>query len=392
VTRLRVVGFRYHPAIGGAEHLARRLIQEIGDRMAIDVATVVNSNRSDWLRLLIDGVRRFEEIYQVDQRQVRALARWPAQVRRKLWALAPFYHLPGSPAPTLMGRILAPQLRHVVEDTDLVHNFFMGREAFSLGLMLAAKRAGKPFVFTPLRHERPLGWNSPAFRRLYRESDAVIALTRAEAEWLVRLGARRERVHVIGAGPLSDPSVSPDAARRLVGEGKIVLFLGQLHSWKGFSPLLGAARLLADRSGVRFVFAGPDIRGHARAFQQAGLNVIYLSSVDDRLRDSLLQACTVLCVPSAKESFGLVLVEAWSCGKPVIGGPAEATRELITDGVDGWSVPQDPAAIAQRLTTLLDDEDLCRRMGVAGRSKVERLYSWPAVTRAHLDVYARLLA
>jgi glycosyltransferase involved in cell wall biosynthesis len=387
MSQLRLVGFRYHPAIGGAEHLARRLVREIGDRMAVDVVTVVTSNRSDWLRLLVEGVRDAPESYEVDGRQVRALARWPAALRRRLRALVPLYHVPGSPVPSLMGRMLAPYLADAVLSADIVHNVFMGREAFSLGLMVAAKRAGKPFVFTPLRHERPLGWSSPAFRELYRDADAVIALSRTEAEWLIAHGARPERLSVVGAGPLNDEHATPEPARRVVGRDPFVLFLGQLHEYKGFRVVLEAGRLLPD---VRFVLAGPDVRDHARAI--AGTNVMYLPSVDDELRDSLLTACTVLCVPSSRESFGLVLVEAWNAGKPVIGGPAAATRELITEGVDGWSVPQDASVVADRLRRLLDDPALAQRMGASGKRNVNARFAWPAIARAHLEIYSRLLA
>jgi glycosyltransferase involved in cell wall biosynthesis len=219
----------------------------------------------------------------------------------------------------------------------------------------------------------------------------VLALTRSESQWLIEHGARPETVSVIGGGPLNDPDASTARAREVVGDGRIVLFLGQLHNYKGFVALLAAARRLADRSDVRFVFAGPDVRGHARQFQGTGTNVIYLPSVDDDLRNSLLQACAVLCVPSARESFGLVLLEAWNCGKPVIGGPAAATRELIDDGVDGWSVPQDPAIIAQRLSQLLDDPALAQQMGLRGKRKVEERFSWQAIANAHLALYSRLL-
>jgi glycosyltransferase involved in cell wall biosynthesis len=196
---------------------------------------------------------------------------------------------------------------------------------------------------------------------------------------------------VIGGGPLNDPGASAAPARQLVGDARIVLFLGQLHRYKGFAALLAAAQRLADRRDVRFVFAGPDVRGHSRQFAGGGPNVTYLASVDDDLRNSLLQACTVLCVPSARESFGLVLLEAWNCGKPVIGGPAAATLELIDDGVDGWSVPQDPAILARRLAQLLDDPALAQQMGLNGKRKVDDRFSWQAIANAHLALYSRLL-
>jgi glycosyltransferase involved in cell wall biosynthesis len=392
LTHLRVVGFRYAPAIGGAENYARRLLQEIGGRLDVDVVTWLTSNRTDWLRSLIDGEREAPETYDVDGRQVTALARWPQSTRIRLRALSPLYHLPGSPAPTRMGRLLAPLMAPIVDGTDVVHNVFMGREAFSLGVMLAARQARKPFVFTPLRHERPLGWNSPAFRTIYRQAEAVIAMTEGEAAWLERQGAPKQRLHVIGLGPQNDPAASPALAFKAIGgRHRFVLFLGQLHAYKGYQAVLAAAHRLESRD-VLFVFAGPDVRHHARRIQRAGANVLWLGAVDNALRDSLLSACSVVCVPSSRESFGIIAVEAWASGKPVIGGPAAATRELIEDGVDGWAVAQDPITIAARLAQLLDNEELAREMGSRGKEKVERRFTWESVASAHLEVYERVLA
>jgi glycosyltransferase involved in cell wall biosynthesis len=393
LTRLRWLGFRYAPAIGGAENYSRRLLRQIGDQLDIDVVTLLTSNRVDWLRALVDGDRDTLETYEIDGRRVTALARWPSSTRRKLRALSPFYHLPSSAAPSAMGRLLAPHMAPIAAGTDVLHNVFMGREAFSLGAMLAVHRAGLPFVFTPLRHERPLGWNSPAFRTLYRQSDAVIALTQGEAAWLERQGAPQQRLRVIGIGPQNDPGASPDLAFDVLrGKPRIVLFLGQLHEYKGFRALLAAARLLESRRDVLFVFAGPDVRGNARHFDRVGTNVRWLRMVDDPLRDSLLSACYAVCVPSSRESFGSVVIEAWASGKPVVGGPAAATRELIENGVDGWAVAQDPATIAARLEQLLDDENLAREMGCRGKDKVARRFSWDTVAQAHLEVYERVFA
>jgi glycosyltransferase involved in cell wall biosynthesis len=387
---VRLVGFRYHPAIGGAEQYARRLLREIGDRLAIDVATVVTANRTDWLRLLIGGVRDHEERYQVDGRAVRALPRWRPATRRRLNLLSPLYHLPRSPVPGLMGRILAEELAGVAEGASIIHNVFMGREAFSLGLLLATRRAGGRFVFSPLWHQRPLGWSSPAFVELYGAADRMVAVTNTEADWLVAHGAPKANVRVIPIGPMNDADASAEPARELLGDRQIVLFLGQLHAYKGYRQLLAAAARFADRRDLLFVFAGPDLRGHARIFKNAPANVRYLPSVDDTMRNALLRACTLLCVPSSRESFGLVAVEAWACGKPVIGGPAPATRELIDHGVDGFVVAQEPGAIEARLRELIDNPELARQMGAQGRAKVQQRFNWPAIAVAYLELYQEL--
>ncbi|MHB8507789.1 MAG: glycosyltransferase family 4 protein [Candidatus Dormibacteria bacterium] len=386
-----LAAFRYEPAIGGAERYARRLLHEIGPALRIEVQAWLTSQRTDWLAALAHGERAAASTYVVDGRRVLALGPWPSGVARRIAALAPFYHLPGGPVPGIMGRLLAPHLAPAVGATRLVHSVFMGREAYPLAYMLAAHERKLPFVFTPLRHQRPFGWNSPAFRRLYREADAIVALTEDEKRWVVRHGADPKRVHVHGIGPLNDPTASTAAAREALGdEAPFVLFLGQLHAYKGFAALLDAARVLHPRHGTRFVFAGPDVRGNASQFSSAGPGITYLGRVSDELRESLLSACAVLCVPSSRESFGAVLVEAWNCGKPVVAGPAPAAKELVQDGVDGYNVEQTGAALVRALEPLLLDEALRTGMGAAGREKVRQRYSWSVISEAHREIYSLL--
>lgn len=393
MSRVTLSAFRYAPAIGGAENYARRLLKEIGPRLDFNVATLLKTQRTDWLAALIRGERDNPEKYEVDGREVTAIDRWPATTRAALTALTPAYHFPGSPAPWLMGGLLAPHLARFLDGTQVVHNVFMGREAFSAGFLIAANKRRLPFVFTPLRHKRPMGWNSPAFKRLYAQSDAVIALTQGEADWLASQGAPRSRLHVIGLGPQNDPAATPELARqKLQMDKKIVLFIGQLHTYKGFRALLEAAGILSTRRDTLFVFVGPDVRGNASAFSGRGSNVTWLGPVSPELRDSLFSACAVLCVPSSRESFGSVIVEAWACGKPVVGGPAGATRELIEDGVDGFVVPQEPQAIAERLTRILDDPALAHAMGGKGKEKVRQKYGWDAIAHAHVAIYRSLIA
>src|SRR5581483_7523902 len=66
MSRISLAGFRYAPAIGGAENYARRLLAEMGERVDAKVITLVTDQRTDWLKLLIDGVRSVPERYRVD--------------------------------------------------------------------------------------------------------------------------------------------------------------------------------------------------------------------------------------------------------------------------------------------------------------------------------------
>jgi glycosyltransferase involved in cell wall biosynthesis len=82
-------------------------------------------------------------------------------------------------------------------------------------------------------------------------------------------------------------------------------------------------------------------------------------------------------MPSRYDSFGIVYLEAWKCGKPVIGARVGAIPEVIDDGKDGLLV--EFGNVDQLISTirhLLRDADLRREMGEAGRKKVEEKFNW----------------
>jgi glycosyltransferase involved in cell wall biosynthesis len=87
------------------------------------------------------------------------------------------------------------------------------------------------------------------------------------------------------------------------------------------------------------------------------------------------ERATVFAMPSSKEGFGIVYLEAWQRGLPVICSKAGASSEVVTDGVDGFVVdPADISMICDRLQTLLSRPELCQAMSVHGRRKVEAKY------------------
>jgi hypothetical protein len=97
MSQVTVAAFRYAPAIGGAENYSRRLLEEIGDRLDIDVVTLIKTQRTDWLRSLIDGERDQPDSYEVDGRRVTGSLNGGASTRRALW-------LPRSPTARRVAR------------------------------------------------------------------------------------------------------------------------------------------------------------------------------------------------------------------------------------------------------------------------------------------------
>ena len=95
---------------------------------------------------------------------------------------------------------------------------------------------------------------------------------------------------------------------------------------------------------------------------------------------------------SNSESFGVAIIEASACGKPVVVSNVGGLPEVVEDGVTGFIVPpRDPKTTADAIERLVMDESLRREMGVAGRERVKRLYDWTDNVGQMIDVYENII-
>ena len=252
-------------------------------------------------------------------------------------------------------------------------------------------------MLTPYHHPRWRGYRYSGWTTVYRAADAVLTLTEAEARELRRLGVDPPRLHVIGGA--ADEPMAADAGRFLAringGLRPVVLFLGQLYDYKGVSTLLAAAQELRGH-GVEFdlVYIGPETEFSRGVFAQRRPDWVHvLGAVDNQTKWDAIEAATVVCVPSAQESFGRVYLEAWAKGKPVIGGRIAPVMEVVTDGQNGLLVePGSVSHLESALELLLTDPDLARRLGESGREEQAKRFTWRQVVERVEAVYEGLLA
>jgi glycosyltransferase involved in cell wall biosynthesis len=107
---------------------------------------------------------------------------------------------------------------------------------------------------------------------------------------------------------------------------------------------------------------------------------------------AILREAHIACLPSYREGLPKFLLEAASCGRPIVTTDTPGCREICVDGENGFLVPLfDPKRLADRLQTLVEDESLRRRMGATGRAMVEREFSAQAVAARTMQLYDRLL-
>jgi glycosyltransferase involved in cell wall biosynthesis len=175
-----------------------------------------------------------------------------------------------------------------------------------------------------------------------------------------------------------------------------VFFVGRLVKQKGPDLLVEAIpHVLHHRWDTRFIIAGEgDMRGHLEYLAHgAGVKhaVQFPGYITDEERVSLFNACDIVAITSRNEPFGMVLLEAWSAGKPVvatdIGGPAEN----IDNFKDGIKVFLNPASIAWGINYSINDPEGLKAMGLSGRAKVERKFAWPSIAKKAEKIYSQIL-
>ncbi len=262
-----------------------------------------------------------------------------------------------------------------------------------------------PIVLIPCFHPAdPWAFDRRIMEKALKAADALIALTEYERDHLLSMGVPAGKVHVIGAG--TDPERfqgidgSAFRARHRIGKADpIIAFIGRMESEKGVDALLEAMpRVWRAVPSARLVMAGPSthyspaIAARIAAFPPEGREkIMLLGVISDAEKREMLAACDLLALPSRVESFGIVYLEAWACGKPVIGCRTGAVSSVIEHEGDGLLVSYgDAEQLAGAIIRLVSDEGMRRRMGEKGRAKVADRYTWTRIAQRMRELYRQL--
>ena len=286
-----------------------------------------------------------------------------------------------------------PKLRALVRGKDVVHSVADGY--FGWAAEEAARSEGVPFIITPYVHPGGHGAD-PDNIALYQRADIVFALLETGAQRLIELGVDRTRLRLFRRTLAAEDHRCLTGFRAAfgIGQNPMVLFVGRMIEYKGPLALLKAADYVwREMPDVHFVFAGPAGPLDARWFSEKQDNRIrYLGQISEQEKGNAMAACDVFCMPSVEEILPAVYLEAWSYGKPVIGGTAYGLRELIEGNDAGIVAEQNPQTLAAELIKLLRDEPRRIRMGERGRALVTNRFTETALVRTLEDTYRSVLA
>jgi glycosyltransferase involved in cell wall biosynthesis len=180
-----------------------------------------------------------------------------------------------------------------------------------------------------------------------------------------------------------------------VPDGAVVfLYLGRLSRDKGVLDLaLAFARLAQRHASAYLAYVGPDeefMRNRIEAIIAPCANRVRLADWTDR-PEGWMAAADVFCLPSYREGFGQVAVEAAACGLPVVASRIYGVVDAVLEGQTGLlHPPGDIEALHRHMETLFLNPDLRRALGDAGRARALRNFSAERVTHALLDYYAEV--
>jgi glycosyltransferase involved in cell wall biosynthesis len=180
----------------------------------------------------------------------------------------------------------------------------------------------------------------------------------------------------------------------------ILLFVGALdraHHFKGVSHLLRVFSRIEGEESVLLIVGDGDLREHFGALAdelRIAHRVCFVGAVPHRLLGPYYASASFLVLPSfPPESFGVVLIEAMACGKPVVASDLPGVRSVVSDGQDGLLVrPGDAGDLAAKMQQLLCDPGRRQEMGRQGRVKVETKYAWSQIIPRLEQVYQTALA
>lgn len=399
----------YTPAIGGTERLiqkvSEKLVERHGDDVTVFTTTAYNCElfwRRDQPALpvgttLINGVavRRFP-VFNYFNRLRLLLAgstyklHWPFNDYFRAWNFGPI--IPS------MTREIARAGAEVVAASSfpLLHMQYA---------LKGARRAGVPVILIGGIHSADdWGFDSPLIYRTMRRADRCIAYTDFERDHLIAKEVPAERISVIGLGVELEQFEKAEGSliRRQYGWGHdpVVAYIGQQVAHKGIDTLIAAMQQVwPEYAGARLLIAGSRTSFTTELERLVSLlppawreRVTFIHNFDETVKPHLFAACDVFTYPSAYESFGLTLLEAWAAGRPVIACYGGAPGSIVAHDRDGLLVKYHaPLELAQALKALLASPERRMKMGQAGQRKVLERYTWESVADRFRAVYGQAI-
>jgi glycosyltransferase involved in cell wall biosynthesis len=290
---------------------------------------------------------------------------------------------------------------------DIIHQL----NPITTGVNLFLPSGGIPFIGGPV----PPSWPKPEQSSRLSSAEVCRSLLKRLVQWelfrrtnciLVPVSESRDalpdsisirsRVRLLHYGidttrfaPMRNSVITPELDPH-------ILFLANLHKRKGIYDLLEAFEAVVravPQARLTIAGDGPEKERVEQLVDAmpAPNRVTILGAIPrDKVAD-VFRSCSVYCLPSHGEPFGMAALEAMSCGKPVV-ATAAGGLDYLVDGEGGVKVPVgDSEKLAEALIRLLKDPQLCRQMGEHNREVAVSAYDWDLVVSNLERIYEQTI-
>ena len=287
-------------------------------------------------------------------------------------------------------------LRRIEADVVVVH---VPNPTAELGWLLARPRGRLVVRYQSdvVRQARAMRAYAPFQMKFLRKAAIILASSELYVATSPTLEAVRDRCRVVPLGILPEAFALEDPARAQALRdrygGGYVLFSGRHRYYKGLAYLVRAAKEIA--APVVIAGEGPERAACQTLARELGVEIVFPGALSHADLVAHLHGCDVFVCPSVarSEAYGIAMLEAQACGKPVVSTRLGTGVEYVNlDGRTGLNVPpRDPAALAEAVNALLSDAALRREMGTFARRRVETEFHAEAVARAEFAHYQEAL-
>lgn len=249
----------------------------------------------------------------------------------------------------------------------------------------------------------PVGFTKGYYDTLIRSLAGRITVSKATAESAIRIYGKDFGAYEVIPNGIDTNKFNPDVPEiknwRRYPDEKILYINGRDEPRKGKSiAVLAFAEIRKNRNDVRLVIGGPAKKKLRRLVKRLGLekDVLYAGHLsDEQLPRAYKTADFYISAATGGEGFGRVLIEALSCGTPIVATNINGYREAVAEPKHDFAEmvePSDSDSLAQGITKMLNFSKEERKvLGIKGREFVVENYDWSVVGRKVLNYYIRCL-
>lgn len=366
---LQVARF-YPPYVGGTESIIREITEGLNKR-GIRCDVLCANTSYEYREELLKGYK----IY-----RVKSLGR--------------FASTPLSPQ-------FITKFKEIAENYDIIH-FHHANPVGNLAYFLIRPKRPKLIIhyhFDIVRQKLLYLFYKPLLFWLMRKSSAIVVTSPYYAEGSQVLKNFRDKLVVIPLGIEKKLKVDPakvKTIRERFKKRKIIFSLGRLVYYKGFEYLIEAARYLGDDYVILIGGEGP-LEGKLKKLAKKGKgNVLFLGKIPEAELGNFYEACDLFCLPSVErtEAFGVVILEAFSFGKPVVATeiPFSGVSWVNKHGETGFNVePRNPQALAEAIREILENEKIYQSFSQNAYLRWKENFTAEKMLDRFLDLYQKVI-